>query len=250
MRAMPLPPPDCQASLGTSSGLTGWEAMECLIGIDVGTTSVKAVMITLDGQRVGETQARYPTHRRESVEQDPADWWALVLAALEGFQGAGLVRAICLTSQVNTHVFVDQDLTPLHPAIVWQDGRAAAAGAEVDARISVDQKIRLLGAPIPVDASHALARMNWMAGAHPDLWAKTAHVLLPRDYLVARLTGRVVSDPISSVGLVGTDLTYAKGLIDLMPGAEARLPPFQTRCPLLARCAPVCLLRAFRWFWA
>jgi xylulokinase len=174
---------------------------------------------------VAETSARYPTQRGEGVEQNPADWWDLVLGALQSFQGKGEVRAICLTSQVNTHVFVDADLTPLHPAIVWQDGRAAAAGAEVEARISAAEKIRLLGAPIPVDASHALARMNWMASAHPDIWAKTAHVLLPRDYLVARLTGRVVSDPMSSVGLVGTDLTYAKGLIALMPGAAARLAP-------------------------
>lgn len=199
--------------------------MECLIGIDVGTTSVKAVMITLKGQRVGETSARYPTQRGAGVEQNPEDWWALVLAALAGFEGLGAVRAICLTSQVNTHVFVDKDLAPLHPAIVWQDGRAAAAGAKLDALISMEDKIRLLGAPIPVDASHALARMGWMAQAHPDLWEKTAHVLLPRDYLVARLTGRVVSDPMSSVGLVGTDLTYATGLIDLMPGAAARLAP-------------------------
>ncbi len=199
--------------------------MECLIGIDVGTTSVKAVMITMDGQRVGETSARYPTHRGAGVEQDPDDWWALVLAALQQFAGKGAVRAICLTSQVNTHVFVDANLTPLHPAIVWQDGRAAAAGAEVDARITVEDKIKALGAPIPVDASHALARMNWMARAHPDLWAKTAQVLLPRDYLVARLTGRVLSDPMSSVGLVGTDLTYATAVIAMMPGAAERLAP-------------------------
>ena len=201
--------------------------MECLIGIDVGTTSVKAVMITLEGERVAEASAQYPSQRTTEghVEQDPQDWWRLVLQALNGFQGKGTVRAICLTSQVNTHLFVDAGLTPLCPAIVWQDGRAAAAGAQIDARLTVDEKTRLLGAPIPVDASHALARMNWMAQARPEMWAKTAHVLVPRDYLVARLTGRVLCDPMSSVGLVGTDLTYAKGLIDLMPGAGVRLAP-------------------------
>jgi xylulokinase len=201
--------------------------MECLIGIDVGTSSVKAVMITLDGQRVAEMSERYPTHRTADggVEQDPNDWWRLVQKALGGFAGKGTARAVCLTSQVNTHVFVDRALTPLHPAIVWQDGRAAAAGAQIDGRISVAEKTRLLGAPIPVDASHALARMNWMAQVRPELWASTAHVLLPRDYLVARLTGMVLCDPMSSVGLVGTDLTYAKALIDLMPGALPRLAP-------------------------
>lgn len=201
--------------------------MECLIGLDVGTTSVKAVMIALDGRRLAETSARYPTHRRPDggVEQDPEDWWRLVLSALSDFEGKGRVRAICLTSQVNTHVFVDDALRALAPAIVWQDGRPAAAGAELDARMPVEEKIRLLGAPIPIDASHALARMNWMAKAQPDLWASCAHVLLPRDHLVGRLTGEVLCDPMSSVGLVRPDLTYATLLIDLMPGAMSRLAP-------------------------
>lgn len=200
--------------------------MECLIGIDVGTTSVKAVMITLEGERIGESAAAYPTHRDgEKAEQDPQDWLRLVRAALQDFAGKGHVRAICLTSQVNTHLFVDQALQPLHPAITWQDGRAAAAGAEIDALLTIDEKTRLLGAPIPLDASHALARMNWMAQVHPDVWAQTAHVLLPRDWLVGQLTGMVACDPMSSVGLVGPDLTYATGLIDLLPGALVRLPP-------------------------
>lgn len=200
--------------------------MACLIGIDVGTTSVKAVMITLAGKRVAETAVPYPMARDgDRAEQDPQDWLRLMRAALQEFAGKGDVRAICLTSQVNTHVFVDAALGVLHPAITWQDGRAAAAGAEIDARVTVEEKIRLLGAPIPVDASHALARMNWMTRERPEVWAKTAHVLLPRDWLVAQLTGVVASDPMSSVGLVGPDLRYATGLIDVMPGAAARLAP-------------------------
>jgi xylulokinase len=205
----------------------GLREMECLIGIDVGTTSVKAVMIRVDGQRVAEVSDHYPTQRTADggALQDPEDWWRLVLSALRAFEGKGQVRAVCLTSQVNTHVFADAGNQPLFAALVWQDGRAAAAGAEIDARMTVEEKTRLLGAPIPIDASHALARMNWMARTHPDIWARTARVLLPRDHLVARLTGAVLSDPMSQVGLVGTDLTYAEPLIALMPGARARLAP-------------------------
>ena len=201
--------------------------MECVIGVDLGTTSLKAVLLTVDGQRLAETAAPYPTQRPGPglAEQDPHDWWRLMMDALRGFEGLGTVRALCITSQVNTHVFVDAALNVLHPAIVWQDGRAAAAGAEMDARLTLAEKIAALGAPIPVDASHALARMNWMAQTHPAIWAQTAHVLLPRDYLLARLTGQVLTDPMSSVGLVGTDLTYATALTSLMQGASSRLPP-------------------------
>lgn len=199
-----------------------------LIGIDVGTTSVKAVMIDTKGARLAEFAASYPTQHPAPgwVEQDPEDWLRLVMQALERFAAqGGPAQAICLTSQVNTHVFVDPTLNVLHPAIVWQDGRAGIAGAEIEAGISPDDKIAWLGAPIPVDASHALARMGWMAAVRPDLWAKTAHVMLPRDFLLARLTGAVVADPISAVGLVGPDLRYAKALIARMEGAAARLAP-------------------------
>lgn len=198
-----------------------------LIGIDIGTTSVKAVLIDLAGRRLAETSSPYPTRRPApgQVEQDPEDWLRLVRAALDSFAGHGRVEAICLTSQVNTHVFADAGLVPLHPAIVWQDVRAAEAGAMIDAGISPEEKLRWLGAPIPVDASHALARMGWMRQARPDIWARTAHVLLPRDWVLARMTGVVLSDPMSAVGLVGPDLTYAADLIARLPGAAARLPP-------------------------
>lgn len=198
-----------------------------LVGVDVGTTAVKAVLIGPDGTRLAEFSKGYPTAYPAAgwVEQAPDDWLRLVHEALVLFAGQGPVAAICVTSQVNTHVFADAGLTPLHPAIVWQDGRAAAAGAAIDAQVSVAQKTSWLGAPIPVDSSHALARMGWMAGARPDLWARTAHVLLPRDWIVARLTGALVTDPISSVGLVTPDFVYADGLVALMQGAAARLVP-------------------------
>lgn len=198
-----------------------------LIGIDIGTTSVKAVMIDLDGNRVAEFASPYPTYRPQAghVEQDPADWLRLVRAALERFASLGPAAALCLTSQVNTHVFCDAAGAPLCPAIVWQDGRAAAAGAAIDAQVTVAEKTAWLGAPIPVDASHALARMGWMREARPDTWAKTAHVLLPRDWVLWQLTGVLATDPISSVGLVTPAFAYADALIARLPGAADRLAP-------------------------
>lgn len=204
----------------------------CLIGIDIGTSAVKAVMTDSDGRRLASHVASYPTSRPGPglVEQDPAQWVAHVTAALDRFAAhpaAPAVRAIGITSQVNTHVFCDSARRPLAPAIVWQDGRAATAGAALDASISTQTKIAALGAPIPIDASHALARMAWMAAVHPAVWAATAHVLLPKDFVIAQLTGQVVTDPISAVGLVGPDLRYADQILALMAGARDRLPPLR-----------------------
>lgn len=202
-----------------------------LIGLDIGTSSVKALMIAADGSRLAAYGAPYPTRRPAPgrAEQDPADWMTHLRNALAQFAQhpqAAAVSGIGVTSQVNTHVFCDAAATPLCPAITWQDTRAHAEACALDARLDADTKIAALGAPMPIDASHALARMAWMAASMPQLWARTAHVLAPKDYAIAQLTGGAVvsADPIASVGLVGPDLRYAGAVLDLVPRAADCLP--------------------------
>jgi xylulokinase len=149
-----------------------------LIGIDVGTGAIKAVLMDVDGKAL-ETFARpYPTARPRPghVEQDPRDWMAGVRDALETFAGAhdlsGLL-GIGLCSQVNTHVFIDANSEPLLPAFVWQDGRCSDDAAALDDRITLAQKLVWFGGPMPIDASHALSRMAHVARLHPDLYART-----------------------------------------------------------------------------
>lgn len=200
------------------------------IGIDIGTSSVKAVMAAPGGVRLDGFAAAHGTERPGPgvAEQDPAEWLGHVNAALARFAAhprAGDVRAIGITSQVNTHLFCDGACAPLAPAITWQDTRAGAEAAALDARLSAEDKIAALGAPIPIDASHALSRMAWMAATRPDVWAATRHVLLPKDWIIARLTGQAVADPLSAVGLAGADLGYAGALLDLVPRADQVLAP-------------------------
>lgn len=213
------------------------------IGLDIGTSSVKAVLGGADGALLDRFSGDHQTGRPSpgAAEQDPAAWMRLVEAALARFAAhprAGDVAAIGVTSQVNTHVFCDAGLVPLHPAITWQDTRPARAAGRLDAAIAPDDKIAALGAPIPIDASHALARMAWMQDTRPEIWAATAHVLLPKDYVIARLTGAPVADPISAVGLVGTDLTYADAILDLLPGAAAVLAELADPLDIAGRMQP------------
>ncbi len=199
------------------------------IGIDIGTSSVKA---TLGGPGIGEVDtyaASYPLSRPATgrAEQNPDDWLAHALQALGQFAAradADAVQAIGLTSQVNTHIFCDGRGLPLHPALTWQDTRSARSAARLESRIDESRKVTALGAPVPIDASHVLARMEWMAANEPGVWDATDHVLLPKDYVLARLTGVTVSDPLSNVGLVGPTLTYAAPLLDLVPRSHHLLP--------------------------
>lgn len=201
-----------------------------LIGIDIGTSSVKAVMAAPGGVLIDTFAGTHPTLRRAPglAEQDPDLWIGLVEAALDRFAAhprAPGVAAIGVTSQVNTHLFCDDRLSPLDAAITWQDTRAAADAAALDRRLSLEERIAALGAPIPIDASHALARMAWTAAHRPETWARTRHVLLPKDWAIARLTGSVAGDALSAVGLAGPDLAYAPAILDLVPRAAEVLPP-------------------------
>ncbi len=213
--------------IGSAAG----SARTCLVGIDVGTTAVKAILIDSAGNRLADFARVVPMSRPSNshAEQNPTDWTDSVLAALTSFSSrhdlSGLA-GIGICSQVNTHVFVGSDGTPLVPAISWQDTRCASDSAALEARVSAAQKMAWFGGPVPIDASHALARMAYVARVHPDVYAKTRHVLLPKDYCVMRLTGTVLSDAIAAVGLVGAD-GYVGELLDVVPRANQLLPALQ-----------------------
>jgi xylulokinase len=206
-------------------------ANKLTMGIDVGTTSVKAGIIDQNGQIIARFTESYKTLRKgaDVVEQDPNDWVRLIEKAMASF-AAYQVAAIGLTSQVNTHVFVGHDDSPLIPAIMWQDGRAGAEAAALDARVTLVQKQAWWGAPMPIDASHACARMAWVAQHRPDVWEQTKWVMLPKDYCLLRLTGAASTDPISNIGLVNNALKYIPQVLALVDRAADRVAPLVAIC--------------------
>ncbi|MBP2366690.1 xylulokinase [Pseudonocardia parietis] len=201
-----------------------------LLGIDLGTTSVKAAVYAPDGTRIAAATRRHTTHRPAPghAEQHPSDWWAGVTGVVAELGATGALRdlaAVGLCSQVNTHLVADAAGAPLHPAITWQDGRCAAAAATLNDRLSPQDRARVRGGLGTVDASNPAARAAWFAAHRPEVWARTERLLAPKDWLVQRLTGTAVADPLSSVGLVGPDGTYPDGLDLLVPGLSGLLPP-------------------------
>ncbi|ABD55324.1 xylulokinase [Jannaschia sp. CCS1] len=208
------------------------------LGIDVGTTSVKAGIVDGSGRVVARFAQSYPTLRRGSdiAEQDPDDWVRLISDAMASFADFE-ISAIGITGQVNTHVFVDREGTALLPAILWQDGRAGGEAAGLDARVSAAQKQAWWGAPMPIDASHACSRMAWVARHHPDIWEKTRWVMLPKDYCLLKLTGEATTDPISNIGLVDNTHAYIAEVFDLVPGAADRKVPLVPVCDVVGTVA-------------
>ena len=203
-----------------------------LIGVDVGTTSVKAALFDADGGARRTYASAYPTARpaADRAEQDPADWMKRVAAALADLVAAapqGGITGLGLCSQVNTHVFIDANGRALLPAILWQDGRCARDAHELDKKVATEDRLKWWGAPLPIDASHVLSRMAFVQRVHPDIWEKTRWVMAPKDYCLFQLTGEAAADPMASFGIVDQNLAYIPDLLALIPGAEGRLPPLR-----------------------
>jgi len=200
-----------------------------LIGIDVGTTSVKATLFEATGKARKHFSNAYATMRPAPgfVEQDPSDWTSRVFAAMDSLAGdlpKGAVAGVGLCSQVNTHVFVDENGEALLPAITWQDGRCAEDARELDLLVAPEQRLKWWGAPLPIDASHMLSRMAWVKRTHPGVWRKTRWVMAPKDFCIFRLTGEATADPMSAFGVIDQTLAYIPELLALVPGAAERLP--------------------------
>jgi xylulokinase len=205
------------------------ERGDLFLGFDVGTTTIKGALFDAEGRLVAHAARPYPTARPAPgvVEQDPRDWTDGVARTMEALlidDRAGRVAAVGLCGQANTDVFVGADGSPLAPAIAWADNRAAPEAAALDAGVTQDDRIAWWGAPLPIGASHVLARMAWMARAKPNVFAATRHVLTPKDYCLRALTGEAVADPMSNFFVVGLDLAYVDPLISRVAGARERLP--------------------------
>lgn len=201
-----------------------------ILGIDLGTTSLKGSLFDTSGRLVASGSTLYPTTRHPDgrVEQDPLDWleafWTVVDTLLDGRDAASIVTlGIC--SQVNTYAFVDADGAPLCPAITWLDSRGEEQAQRLNALISDEQRLAWWPSGMGVSASHTLACMAWMASAQPEIWARTAMVVSPKDFLLRHLTGRWIADPLASFDLVDQTGHYIDALIALVPGADDRLPP-------------------------
>lgn len=209
-----------------------------LLGIDVGTTSVKAGVFDLSGRVLGTATTPYETYRPAPgwVEQDPMAWWRSMEVVVDQSMAQGRspdVGAIGICSQVNTHVFVDHRATALLPAVVWQDQRAGLIATELDSTIGEAQRDGLWGAPVHIDASSALARISWCERHRPEVFRACRWVLSPKDFCNARLTGEVASDAMSAIGLVDAGGGYLRRVLDLVPRGPELCPPLRPMTAVL-----------------
>jgi len=197
-----------------------------LVGIDVGTSGVKALALSETGEIVGRAEREYPLSipRPGWAEQDPEDWWRATEAALADLDVEP--ASIGLSGQMHGLVTLDEREQVLRPAILWNDQRTAAECAEIEERVGLERLIQLTG-------NRALTgftapKLLWLRNHEPDTYARIKHVLLPKDYVRLRLTGERAIDVADASGTLLFDVAnrrWSDEVLDALELPAEWLPP-------------------------
>jgi xylulokinase len=169
------------------------------IGCDVGSQSLKGVLLDPSGRVVADAATAYPVdYPHPGWAQQDATTWRTALATVIGrlLGSAGVrpdqVGTIGLASQVDGLVAVDGDGEPLAPAIIWLDRRATEQSNAIGQAIDADRIRAITG--LNLDASHVAPKVRWLRDTHPQVVERAAGLLLPGSALVAWMTGERVTD--------------------------------------------------------
>jgi len=183
------------------------------LGIDLGTSGVKAILADEDDRIVGQANASLEVSRPRPLwsEQDPAAWWSATDAAMAALkercpEALAEVRGIGLSGQMHGATLLDASDAVLRPAILWNDGRSEAACEELERRApSVRETTGNLVMP-----GFTAPKLLWVAEHEPEVAQRVHRVLLPKDYLRFLLTGEYASEMSDASGTLWLDVRKRK----------------------------------------
>src|ERR1700744_981870 len=188
------------------------------LGIDVGTGGTRAVLIGRAGHVLASHSADHAPVRSEHIgwaEQDPEDWWRAaqeaILGALKAAGAAGHgnhVEAVGLTGQMHGCVMLDAEGRVLRPALIWCDQRTQPEADWLNHTIGYEKIIQLVANPaLP---NFTLTKLLWVRKHQPEIFAKIAHVLCPKDYVRYRMTDVYAMDMQEASGTLLLDVTHRR----------------------------------------
>ncbi|MGO9742956.1 MAG: xylulokinase [Roseiarcus sp.] len=179
------------------------------LGLDIGTSSVKALLIDTEQRVVAEASAALEVSRPQLLwsEQNPEDWVDGVEAAVAAIRrrapdGFAALAGIGLSGQMHGATFLGGDDKPLRPAILWNDGRSFVECTELEHNVP-DFRRRAGNLAMP---GFTAPKAMWVAKHEPDVFAATRLILLPKDYVRLKLSGEAVSDMSDAAGTLWLDI--------------------------------------------
>ena len=207
--------------------------MSHLLGIDIGTSGTKTLVCDEDGKVLATAMAEHPISSPKPgwSEQNPEDWWQATCKATKAVlkkakaKGAD-IKGIGLSGQMHGSVFLGDGDRALRPALLWNDQRTAEECAEIESKAGGR------GALIDLVANPALTgftapKILWVRKHEPKLFAKTKHILLPKDYIRFRMTGEYATEVSDASGTLLLDVVNRKWsdtLLSLLQIEKSLLP--------------------------
>ena len=170
-----------------------------LLGIDVGTSGIKALLVDAQGAVVAGATQSHPLSCPRPLwsEQSPQDWWRGTIHSIREVIGEtgvepGQIAGIGLTGQMHGLVLLDKGGAVLRPAILWNDQRTAAECAAITGRVGAKHVLKLTGNPVL--PGFTAPKIEWVRRHEPHVFRRAAKALLPKDYIRHELTGEFFSE--------------------------------------------------------
>jgi xylulokinase len=198
-----------------------------LLGIDIGTTGSKALLLEEDGSVLATATSEYPMHTPQPLwaEQNPEDWWSATVTSIRSVVATAgnlsSIAAVGLTGQMHGLVLLDGSGSPLRPCIMWNDQRTAQECSEITSRLTLRRLLELTGNPVL--PGFTAPKILWVRNHEPELYGRIAKVLLPKDFVRFRLSGAYAGDVSDSSGTSLFDVGRRRWSAEML--AALGIPP-------------------------
>jgi xylulokinase len=201
------------------------------LGIDVGTSGVKAVLVAPNGDVTASatTPLSMATPRPGWAEQNPDDWWRASCESIRTVladQPSKRVAAIGISGQMHSSVFLNADGDVIRPALLWCDGRTTVECAEITRCVGGEDRLRDLACN-PALEGFTLPKVLWLRRHEPEAFRQLASVLLAKDYVRFRLTGVLATEPSDASATLMYDtskLRWSSEILDAVGLSRSLVP--------------------------
>lgn len=165
-----------------------------LLGVDIGTTSMKAAVYDEKGNEKGSVHLEYTLKSKGDFVEFPAEeYWSMFQKAYHTLSEGIHIDALSVDTQCETLILTDKDGAPLCDAIVWLDNRATKEAEEIESVFGTEKVYTVTGQP-EITATWPACKLLWVKRNKPDIWNKTEKIFLLEDYILYRLTGEFISE--------------------------------------------------------
>tara|TARA_B100000029_G_scaffold515501_1_gene622778 strand:+ start:8032 stop:9519 length:1488 start_codon:yes stop_codon:yes gene_type:complete len=195
---------------------------EFVIGLDIGTSSIKAVAMSISGKH--EASAEIPleidTPKPNWREQHPETWWEaskLCLAKIANLVGGSNVKAIGLTGQMHSPAILDKNFTVIRPSILWNDGRTTSECNSLYQKLGKSYIKNSLGNPVL--EGFTAPKILWIKKNEPENFKKISTILIAKDFIGFKLTGELITEPSDASGSLLMDINscaWSDPILDLI----------------------------------